>query len=326
MNQYFSPGAFVAVEDFFDGTEYGFYFAKFIDVNQALVLMLGYESKSELLAASSILEIVLDVDPGQETPLSGSSAEPRLIEPVEIEWKRKSGTSLRARISGRNAFDEQGNFNGCEIIAVDVSDQRTLEDQLRLQASSDSLTGLANYRQLFDVLHAEISRSKRTGREFSLLLLDLDGLKHINDQLGHLAGNRALCRLARIMADCCRSIDTAARYGGDEFAVVLPETGLVAAMLVAERICDLLGKDVEAPLLSVSVGVANYPGDADTIGALLHGADKALYAMKGIQPQSSIHPKFASAPSTDRSGGGIAPELTTSTTHEKARSCRNEYE
>ena len=292
---------------------------KFIDVNQTLVLMLGYESKSELLAASSALEIALDVDPGQKTPFGGSSAEPRLIQPVEIEWKRKNGTSLRARISGRNAFDEQGNFNGCEIIAVDVSDQRTLEDQLRLQASSDSLTGLANYRQLFEVLHSEISRSKRTGREFSLLLLDLDGLKHINDQLGHLAGNRALCRLARIMADCCRSIDTAARHGGDEFAVVLPETGLVAAMLVADRICDLLAKDAEAPPLSVSVGVANYPREADTIGALLHAADKALYAMKGIQPNSSIHPKFSNASSTDRSEGGIASEREANPTAEQAK-------
>jgi diguanylate cyclase (GGDEF)-like protein len=173
------------------------------------------------------------------------------------------------RLRGRGIYDDHGNFAGHEIIAVDVTGQRTLEDQLRHQASSDSFTGLANHRRLFEVLQAEICRSKRTGREFSLLLLDLDGLKTINDRFGHSAGNQALCRLLKIMADCCRSIDTAARHGGDEFAVVLPETGWAAATLVGRRICDLLGKDAEEPALSVSVGLASFPKDAGSIGTLL---------------------------------------------------------
>jgi PAS domain S-box-containing protein len=196
----------------------------FIDVNQALVAMLGYESKEELLAANRASEIALDL--GQGSRVSGSSPEPARIEPVEIEWKRKNGTTLKARLSGRGVFDERGDFLGYEIIAVDITEQRALEEHLRRQALSDSLTGLANHRRLFEVLHAEISRSKRTGREFSLLLLDLDGLKEINDRLGHLVGNRALCRLAQILADCSRSVDTAARQGGDEFALVLPETSM----------------------------------------------------------------------------------------------------
>jgi diguanylate cyclase (GGDEF)-like protein len=150
------------------------------------------------------------------------------------------------------------------------------------------MTGLANHRRLFEVLHAEVARSKRTGREFSLLLLDLDGLKRINDQFGHTVGSRALCRLAQIVADCSRSVDTAARHGGDEFALVLPETGAAAAALVSQRICDLLGKDAEKPPLSVSVGVAGYPQDANTIGTLLYAADRALYAMKAKKPGSSL--------------------------------------
>jgi diguanylate cyclase (GGDEF)-like protein len=209
------------------------------------------------------------------------------IEPVEIEWKRKNGTTLKARLSGHGAFDEHGAFAGYEIIAVDITEQRALEEHLRRQALSDSLTGLANHRRLFEVLHAEIGRSKRTGREFSLLLLDLDGLKEINDRLGHLVGNRALCRLAQILSDSCRSVDTAARQGGDEFALVLPETGMGAATLVARRICDLLARDAEEPAVSVSVGVASYPRDADTIGTLLYAADRALYAMKDKQPRAA---------------------------------------
>jgi diguanylate cyclase (GGDEF)-like protein/PAS domain S-box-containing protein len=258
---------------------------KFLDVNLALLAMLGYETKEELLAANCASEVVLDF--GQGKPLAGSSPESVRIEPVEIEWKRKNGTTLKVRLGGRGVFDEGGEFVGYEIIAVDVTEQRALEDHLRRQALSDSLTGLANHRRLFEVLQAEICRTKRTEREFSLVLLDLDGLKEINDRFGHLAGNRALCRLGQILADCCRSVDTAARQGGDEFALVLPETGAAAATLVARRICDLLAKDTEEPALSVSVGVASYPKDADTIGTLLYAADMALYAMKDKQARAA---------------------------------------
>jgi diguanylate cyclase (GGDEF)-like protein/PAS domain S-box-containing protein len=256
---------------------------KFLDVNQALVTMLGYATREELLAANDAFEIVPNLGPG--IALAGRSQETMRIEPVEIECKRKNGATLKARLSGRGVYDDRGDFVGYEIIVVDITEQRALEDQLRHQAWSDSLTGLANHRRLFEVLHAEICRSKRTEREFSLLLLDLDGLKEINDRYGHQAGDRALCRLAHILADCCRSIDTAARQGGDEFALVLPETGAAAATLLARRICDLLAKDTQEPTLSVSVGVASCPKDADTVGTLLYAADRALYAMKGKQPR-----------------------------------------
>ncbi len=249
-----------------------------IAVNQALASMLGYESKEELLAAKHSTELFSSFS--KEPWLVGHSAEARRIEPVEIEWNRKDGTILKTRLSGRGVYDDNGNFSGYEIIVVDITEQRSLEEQLRHQASSDSLTGLANHRRLFEVLHAEICRSNRTSREFALVLLDLDGLKEVNDRLGHPTGDRALCRLGQILSDCSRSIDTAARHGGDEFALVLPETGMAAATLVARRICDLLAKETEKPTLSVSVGIATHPKDAETIGTLLYAADRALYAMK----------------------------------------------
>jgi diguanylate cyclase (GGDEF)-like protein/PAS domain S-box-containing protein len=256
-----------------------------IDVNQALVTMLGYASKQELLTANHSTEFLSSF--GEGSSLVGRSTEAKRIEPLEIEWKRKDGTSLKARLSGRGIYDDHGNFAGREIIAVDVTEQRTLEDQLRHQASSDSLTGLSNHRRLFEVLQAEISRSSRTSREFSLILLDLDGLKEINDKHGHGTGDRALWRLGQILRDCCRSLDTAARHGGDEFALVLPETGMAAATLVAQRICDLLAKEAEQPALSVSLGIASHPKDAGTIGTLLYVADRALYAMKDKRPKAS---------------------------------------
>src|SRR5580692_7727185 len=150
-----------------------------LDVNQALITMLGYASKEDLLAANRSTELLSSFE--KEAALAGPSAEAKRIDPVEIEWKRKDGTILNARLSGRGVYDDHGNFAGHEIIAVDVTEQRRLEDHLRHQASSDSLTGLANHRRLFEVLHAEICRSKRTSREFSVLLLDLDGLKQVND-------------------------------------------------------------------------------------------------------------------------------------------------
>lgn len=265
-----------------DNPTYGVYRSdvggELLDVNEALAKMLGYGSKEQFLAENRRSPMIpkFQDDSKSAEPLSES----KQIEPVEVEWKKKDGTILKARLSGRGVYDDNGSFAGHEIIAIDVTEQRTLEDQLRHQASSDSLTGLANHRRLFEVLHAEISRSKRTGREFSVLLLDLDGLKRLNDQFGHLVGDRALCRLSQVVADCSRSIDTAARQGGDEFALVLPETGAAAASLVAHRICDLIAKDAEHPMLSVSVGVASYPKDAQTIGTLLYAADRALYEMK----------------------------------------------
>ena len=105
-------------------------------------------------------------------------------------------------------------------------------------------------------------------------------MKKINDRYGHLIGSQALCRFADVLRVDCRAIDTAARYGGDEFVVILPETTTAAARLVASRIRSRLAADSLEPLLSASIGVAVYPQDGETIEALLRTADRELYAMK----------------------------------------------
>jgi len=166
------------------------------------------------------------------------------------------------------------------IVAAIVSERRRMEGHLRDLAVRDPLTGLANYRQLMSALEAEIRRSQRTERGFAVLLLDLDGLKGINDRHGHLVGSRALCRLAEVLHTSCRAVDTAARYGGDEFALVLPETDEAAAQQVALRVAERLVRDVEPPRIQASFGVAMYPRDGATAEAVLSGADRPLYAMK----------------------------------------------
>jgi diguanylate cyclase (GGDEF)-like protein len=165
-------------------------------------------------------------------------------------------------------------------LAALSAERHRSEDQLLQLAVTDSLTGLANHRKLLEVLEAEMKRAGRTGRSFAVLLLDLDGLKRINDQYGHSTGSRALCRLADALRHSCRSIDTAARHGGDEFAIVIPEAGSDAAFEVARRIYERLAQDGEVPALSVSIGAAIYPHSGQTIEMVLGAADRALYEMK----------------------------------------------
>ena len=166
------------------------------------------------------------------------------------------------------------------VLGGTLLDNSRLFVQVQQLAISDPLTGLANYRHLIDVLEAEIERSGRTGREFSVLLLDLDGLKSVNDRFGHLIGSQALRRLAEVLRVHSRAVDTPARYGGDEFALVMPETGANAARFVASRIRERLATQSEQPNITVSVGVAIYPSSGMTAERLLMAADEALYAMK----------------------------------------------
>ncbi len=159
-------------------------------------------------------------------------------------------------------------------------DNARLFEQVHHLAVSDPLTGLANYRRLLDVLENETERTDRSGRPFSVLLLDLDGLKIINDSYGHLVGSRAICRLADILRIHCRAVDTAARYGGDEFALVLPESEEDEAHRVANRIREVMANDDEPPRLSASIGISIYRGDGQRIEKLLSEADQNLYAEK----------------------------------------------
>jgi diguanylate cyclase (GGDEF)-like protein len=173
-------------------------------------------------------------------------------------------------------------------LAAEVTERKRAEERVRHLAVSDPLTGLANHRQLVEALETEIKRFGRNERPFVVLLLDLDGLKKINDALGHIVGSRALCRLADMLRLYSREMDTAARYGGDEFVLILPETDPEAARQVAQRISKRLSEDGEEPKISVSIGMAVYPDDGETSNEILGAADRDLYREKGVPKRRSL--------------------------------------
>jgi diguanylate cyclase (GGDEF)-like protein len=163
---------------------------------------------------------------------------------------------------------------------------REAHDELAALASHDELTSTTNRRASEVTLADEIERARRYGRDLSVLFLDIDRFKAINDSLGHAAGDRVLAEFASTVESCLRPVDTLGRWGGEEFVAVLPETGAEAATRVAERIRAQVeahrfpledGKD-----LTCSIGVGSFPGDACDGAALIDVADRAMYEAKRL--------------------------------------------
>ncbi len=180
-----------------------------------------------------------------------------------------------------------------------------LDNALRVQRAealsvTDDLTQLYNSRYLSQVLRRETKRASRSGRPLSLLFIDLDGFKGINDTHGHLYGSRALIEAAGVIRQSARETDVVSRFGGDEFALILPDTGSEGAVAVGERIRDRIdahrflrgdGLDIH---LTVSVGVATLPDVAASTEGLIQAADKAMYHVKD-HGKNGIHVAGADA-------------------------------
>jgi two-component system cell cycle response regulator len=170
-----------------------------------------------------------------------------------------------------------------------IDAQRELQaahDELAALATTDALTGLANHRALVAAIDHELERCRRSGGRFALAFLDLDLFKALNDTLGHAAGDRALSETAATITSVLRAVDTVGRWGGEEFVVLLPDTGPEGALEAADRIRAAVARHRFASALGArltcSIGVSVHPEDGTRRDALLQNADRAMYAAKQL--------------------------------------------
>lgn len=164
-----------------------------------------------------------------------------------------------------------------------------LSQRLRTMAYRDSLTGLYNHRYFYEQLAHEVERSIRYGQPLAVLLMDMNNFKEINDTFGHIVGDKCLSLVGQVIARQIRGSDIGARYGGDEFVVILPNTGIDEAMATAEKLSEAVADAAalhpgeEAVKLGISIGVAGCPDDSRSPGELLHVADQRLYDVKAAR-------------------------------------------
>jgi diguanylate cyclase (GGDEF)-like protein len=195
---------------------------------------------------------------------------------------------LRNRAGGQTfGRQEQEMVMGfVEPVAIAIDNALLFQRSQELSVTDD-LTKLYNSRFLNDTLAREVKRARRYGSQVSLIFLDLDGFKTVNDRHGHLVGSRTLIEIGQVVRDAVREIDVVSRYGGDEFTVVLPQTGPDGAKVIAERIRQAIAervfmeKEGLAVRLTASIGVASFPRPCDSPEELIQAADRAMYKVKG---------------------------------------------
>lgn len=245
----------------------------------------GYEP-DELVNNKRVSFAELISDDVEESNLRAVESAIGNAEPYSLEYAivRKDGQCIWVWERGR-AVEDEGDLL-LEGIILDISDRKALEDELAELATLDPLTGLLNRREMTRLLDEEIIRARRYGRSLSLLWIDFDHFKDINDEHGHAAGDSVLQGASKLLADSVRSVDVIGRFGGEEFVVVLPEMDRFEARETAERLRKLIsetpqslgnGKTVR---LTISIGVSVFPDNGTDVRALCAAADKAMYQAK----------------------------------------------
>lgn len=213
--------------------------------------------------------------------------------PIKIEDRIIGVLNLSDKTSGE-VFNEEDlkliqSFATHAAIVMERNVFYNKTEELKKLTITDHLTGLLNRRYLYERLKDEVARSERHGYPLSLLMLDLDGFKYCNDTFGHLFGDKTLKVIAETILNTVRSMDIVARYGGDEFMVILPETAESLAIDIAERLRNNVAKKVVLTqdtagtgprTLTTSIGIACYPEHGETVELLLENVDKALYRAK----------------------------------------------
>jgi diguanylate cyclase (GGDEF)-like protein/PAS domain S-box-containing protein len=223
-------------------------------------------------------------DQNESIRILSSAGEGETVRGMETVHRTSFGSLIDVSLTVSPLVGEHGQHLGASVIARDISERRQLEERLRRQALFDGLTGLPNRRLLEDRLHQALADAARSGRPVAVLFLDLDRFKEVNDNHGHLAGDRLLVEFARRIRSVVRPADTVARLGGDEFVVVCQDADLRAAKRVAMRITGVLAKPMEIGgrdlTVTASIGAVSSPPCEPDIEALLLRADTAMYRAK----------------------------------------------
>ncbi len=205
----------------------------------------------------------------------------------ELQYTTKNGSQIVVASRWAVKRDENGRPVAIMEISRDITEHKALLTKLGLQARQDYLTGLNNRGYFMELAEREIKKASRYGHNFTILMLDIDNFKLINDTYGHKAGDRVLVTLADIFRKTLRVVDIEGRIGGEEFAILLPETDREGAVIVAERLrssvedCEILLPSFDMPMcFTVSIGISA-PGSVDyNLDVLLSQADDALYRAK----------------------------------------------
>jgi diguanylate cyclase (GGDEF)-like protein len=230
----------------------------------------------------------LQQDPDREHYIHfGKTAHVRsvLAVPMHLRGKVIGMLSTQSYKPGAYTSEDQYLLEMLASYAAIAIDNAHLFTHIQQLATSDPLTNISNRRHLFDLGRQEFLRAKRFKHNLSVIMMDIDHFKLVNDRFGHAAGDHVLCQLAKLIRSEVREVDIVGRYGGEEFTLILPETGLKKASEVAERLRQIINQifdstDQSSPQITVSIGVAGLDADTPDFDALVNQSDKALYKAK----------------------------------------------
>ncbi len=233
------------------------------------------------VARTGVSALVQNAGPGQ---LAGVLPESRAVLCLPISYGETLLGVLNVESRDENAFAPQDVLilnTLADLLATALHNSFVFQ-KLQQQSITDGLTGIKTRRFFWEALSSEWKRASRSGRPFSVVLIDLDKFKEVNDSLGHLEGDLVLARVGRLLEQKCRQSNVVARYGGDEFIILMPETGIEQAQVLAERLRLWLATDpmLEEHHITGSFGVASFPVHGFSMEDLIRVADAGMYVAK----------------------------------------------
>ncbi len=264
--------------------------------NRACEQLLGY-TQADVDDSGALLDLVPEPERGVAEAARRALVAGRSPIRTEFHWRTREGRLRLIEWTIAALAGPAGQVDYMVATGVDVTEARNwdaereaVEERLRHMADHDALTGLFNRRRFEEELERHITHGRRYGLSGALLLLDLDDFKQVNDRHGHRAGDRVLTAVAVVLRHRLRESDVVARFGGDEFAVLMPVGGAAEAAELADLLAAAVSRDVPAPTgpLHASVGVALFE-DSTTPDEILSRADDAMYANKRSPDRPERH-------------------------------------